>query len=230
MVSSVMRSISKENGLLGVFKKNRTEEKETGALAKLPGHAVPRPHSSAGGLIPLWDLFQDNSSGLGVIVLKDGSYRCCFELDGVHVSGFDEVRLVSLMNHFTGFLNGIDTSVQLTVICHNISKREYFSRHPVEAINDEFLQYVAKAVENDEAFLLSKNFIPELKFYVTFCYRPPKEKPAHQNWVERTVTSIVDAFTSQASRQTVGAHGRNVTTLIQRAHGYVAQLGSCGMS
>jgi hypothetical protein len=178
----------------------------------------------------LWDLFHDSASGLGVIVLKDGSYRCCFELDGVHVSGFDEVRLVSMMNHFTGFLNGIDTSVQLTVVCHNISKREYFSRHPVEAIDDEFLQYVAKGVENDEAFLLAKNFIPELKFYVTFCYRPPKEMPANRTWLENTVNHVINVFANQANRQTTGSHARNVSTLVQRSHGYVAQLGSCGMT
>lgn len=230
MVSSIVRSYSPENGLLGIFKRTKADTKEAASLGKLPGQAVPRPHPSAAGLVPLWDLFQDNASGLGVMILKDGSYRCCFELDGVHVSGFDEVRLVSLMNHFTGFLNGIDTSVQLTIVCHNISKREYFSRHPVESVDDEFLRYVAKAVENDEAFLLAKNFIPELKFYVTFCYRPPKEKPAHQNWVERTVSSITDVFTSQASRQTVSTHAKNVSTLIQRAFGYVSQLGNCGMT
>ncbi len=114
-------------------------------------------------------------SGLGVAILKDGSYRCCFELDGIHVSGFDEVRLVTLMNHFTGLINSIDTSVQLTVICHNISKEEYFARHPVDAINDDFLKYVAKCVENDQEFLLSRNFVPELKFFITFSYRPPKK-------------------------------------------------------
>lgn len=211
MVSSITRSYSKENGLLGFLKgsiKGATAKEELPeGYSKLPSMSVPRPHLSAASLLPLWDLFQDDQSGLGVAVLKDGSYRCAFELDGVHVSGFDEVRLVSLMNHFTGFLNAIETSVQLTIVCHNISKREYFQRHPVEVTDDEFLKYVARVVENDEAFLLSKNFIPELKFYVTFCYRPPKEKkPTKQSWVERAVGNISDVFTNQASRQTVGSH------------------------
>ena len=230
MASSITRANILNSPLFNVFQRTKADPIEATSLGKLPLNAVPRPHPSAASLIPIWDLFQDAASGLGVIVLKDGSYRCCFELDGVHVSGFDEVRLVSLMNHFTGFLNGIDTSVQFTVVCHNISKREYFSRHPVDAVNDEFLQYVAKTVENDEAFLLAKNFVPELKFYVTFCYRPPKEKPAHQTWIQSTVNNIVDAFTNQASRQTAGSHAKNVSTLIQRAHGYVAQLDSCGMN
>lgn len=234
MVSSISRSYSKENSLLGFLKLGRKAETAddvtSAALSKLPALAVPRPHPSAAGMVPLWDLFQDDVSGLGVMVLRDGSYRCAFELDGVHVSGFDEVRLYSLMNHFTGFLNSIDTSAQLTIVCHNISKREYFDRHPVEVIDDEFLKYVARVVENDEAFLLSKNFIPELKFYVTFCYRPPKEKKPKKNWVDNTVSSIMDAFTNQASRQTVGSHAKNVNTLIQRAQGYVSQLGNCGMS
>jgi len=233
MVSAISRSYNKENSLLGFFKRSKAETLDvnvSAGLAKLPSLAVPRPNPSAAGLLPLWDLFQDEVSGLGVVVLKDGSYRCCFEVDGVHVSGFDEVRLSSLMNHFTGFLNSIDTSVQLTIVCHNISKREYFSRHPVEVVDDEFLKYVARVVENDEAFLLSKNFIPELKFYVTFCYRPPKEKPAKKNWVDSTVGNILDAFTNQASRQTIGAHGKNLTTLIQRANGYLSQLGNCGMT
>lgn len=232
MSSAITRSYSKENGLLGLFKRNSNPEgglsKE--AQAKLPALAVPRAHPSAAGLIPIWDLFHDDDSGLGVIVLKDGSYRCCFEVDGVHVSGFDEIRLVSLMNHFTGFLNGIDTSVQLTVVCHNISKRDYFAKHPVEVVNDDFLKYVARVVENDEAFLLSKNFVPELKFFVTFCYRPPREKPAKENMVDSTVRRVLDVFTNQAARQTVGAHFKNVTTLIQRSFGYAGQLGNCGMS
>ena len=206
MVSSISRSYSKENSLFGFFTRGRKSEEvgeqASDALRKLPAMAVPRPHLPGAGMLPIWDFFQDDVSGLGVVVLRDGSYRCCFELDGVHVSGFDEVRLYSLMNHFTGFLNSIDTSAQLTIVCHNISKREYFSRHPVEVIDDEFLKYVARVVENDEAFLLSKNFIPELKFYVTFCYRPPKEKPAKKNWIDSTVGNIVDVFTNQASRQT----------------------------
>src|SRR4051812_24719563 len=175
MTASISRSYLKENSMLGgIFNRGKTDTiVSPGVFEKLPTGAVPRPHASAAGLLPLWDLFQDDASGLGVAVLKDGSYRCCFEIDGVHVSGFDEVRLSSLMNHFTGFLNSIDTSVQLTVVCHNISKREYFARHPVEVTNDEFLKYVGRTVENDEAFLLAKNFIPELKFYVTFAYRPP---------------------------------------------------------
>jgi hypothetical protein len=231
MVSTVSRSYSKENSLLGFLKGGvKQQDAQPEGYRNLPHLAVPRPHLSAAGLVPLWDLFQDEHSGLGVVVLKDGSYRCCYELDGVHVSGFDEVRLVTLMNHFTGFLNAIDTSVQLTVVCHNISKREYFNRHPVEVTDDEFLKYVARVVENDEALLLSKNFIPELKFYVTFCYRPPKEKPAKQSWVDRIVGNITDVFTNQASRQTVGSHLKNVQTMIQRANGFAAQLGACGIS
>lgn len=230
MVSTISRSYSKENSLLGFFKRSGESKTADASTSKLPSMAVPRPHPSAAGLIPIWDLFHDDDSGLGVVVLKDGSYRCCFEVDGVHVSGFDEVRLVSLMNHFTGFLNGIDTSVQLTVVCHNISKREYFARHPVEVVDDDFLKYVARVVENDEAFLLSKNFVPELKFYVTFCYRPPREKPAKENIVDSTVRRVLDVFTNQAARQTVGSHFKNVTTLIQRAFGYVGQLGNCGMT
>jgi hypothetical protein len=231
MVSSISESLRKPSSILNLLKRQKEEPYSAEALSKLPPLAVPRPNPSAPGLIPLWDLFQDDQSGLGVVVLRDGSYRCCFEMDGVHVSGFDEVRLVSLMNHFTGFLNGIDTSVQLTIVCHNISKREYFERHPVEVVdNDEFLKYVAKVVENDEAFLLSKNFIPELKFYVTFCYRPPKEKPAKQSWIDRAVGNVLDVFTNQAARQTVGGHLKNVQTLIQRANGYVGQLGNCGMT
>lgn len=217
-------------GLLG-NKTSAGAQMPAPGMSKLPANEVPRPHNSAAGLAPLWDLFHDDASGLGVVVLKDGSYRCCFEVDGVHVSGFDEVRLVSLMNHFTGFVNSIDTSVQLTIACHNVSKKDYFLRHPVEVKeDDEFLKYVAKSVENDESFLLSKNFIPELKFFVTFCYRPPREKPAKQGWIENTVNHVIDSFQNQAARQTVAAHGKNVQTLIQRAQGHVAQLGACGMS
>ncbi|HEY9788250.1 MAG TPA: ATP-binding protein [Candidatus Obscuribacterales bacterium] len=230
MATSISRSYSKENSLLRFINQSKEATAPSAHDPKLPALAVPRPHPSAAGLLPIWDLFHDDDSGLGVIVLRDGSYRCCFEIDGVHVSGFDEVRLVSLMNHFTGFLNGIDTSVQLTVVCHNISKRDYFAKHPVEVANDEFLKYVARVVENDEAFLLSKNFIPELKFYVTFCYRPPREKPQKENFVDSTVRRVLDVFTNQAARQTVGSHYKNVTTLIQRAFGYCAQLGNCGMS
>lgn len=230
MVTSVNRSYSKENSLLGFLKRGKDVPSENGeALGKLPGLAVPRPHNSAGGLLPLWDLFHDDASGLGILVLKDGSYRCCYEVDGVHVSGFDEIRLGSLMNHFTGFLNGIDTSVQMTVVCHNISKREYFLRHPVEVAEDDFLRYVGRVVENDQAGLLSRNFIPELRFYITFCYRPPKEKPQKKSIVSTAVNSVMDAFTNQASRQSVGSHFKNVTTLVQRANGYISQLGSCGM-
>ena len=175
MVTSVNRSYSKENSLLGFIKRGKEKETPISAetLGRIPGLSVPRPHGSAAGILPLWDLFHDDASGQGILVLKDGTYRCVFELDGVHVSGFDEMRLVSLMNHFTGFLNGIDTSAQLTVVCHNISKRECFQRHPVEVNEDPFLRYVAKVVENDQASLLQHNFVPELKFYVTFCYRPP---------------------------------------------------------
>lgn len=232
MTASISRSYFRENGgLLGFLRTRQHETAGTVGVSRLPSAAVPRPHPAAAGLLPLWDLFQDDASGLGVVVLKDGSYRCCYEVDGVHVSGFDEVRLVSLMNHFTGFLNSIDTSVQLTIGCHNISKREYFSRHPVEVKNDdEFLKYVARTVENDEAFLLSKNFIPELKFYVTFCYRPPRERPAKQSWLESAINHIQDVFTNQAARQTVGHHLKNVTTLVQRAGGHVAQLANCGMT
>src|SRR5579884_3652060 len=131
MANSISRSYSA--GILsrlGLGGKSQTandsQQAVTAGLSKLPTCAVPRPNGSAAGLVPIWDMFHDQQSGLGVIVLKDGSYRCCFEIDGVHVSGFDEVRLVSLMNHFTGFINSIDTSVQLTIICHNISKLEYF--------------------------------------------------------------------------------------------------------
>lgn len=233
-MQSVSRSYS-NTGLLsrfGLARGSATKDQVSAeALSKLPSCAVPRPHGSAAGLLPIWDMFQDQQSGLGVIVLKDGSYRCCFELDGVHVSGFDEVRLYSLMNHFTGFINSIDTSVQLTILCHNISKREYFDRHPVEVKeDDEFLKYVAKSVQDDEAFLLSKNFIPELKFFVTFCYRPPREKPAKQSFLDNTVNHIVDVFTNQAARQTVGHHHKNVQTLVQRAQGHISQLGACGMT
>jgi hypothetical protein len=199
-------------------------------LAKLPSQAVPRPHSSAAGILPLWDLFHDNSSGLGIAVLKDGSYRCCYEIEGVHVSGFDEVRLYSMLNHFNGFLNGIDTSVQMTVVCHNISKREYFSRHPVEAIDDPFLQYVAKSVESEEANLMAKNFIPELKFYITFCYRPPAPKAASKNIVDTLVTKVVTTFTNEAVRQSVSNHTKNVSTLIQRAYGYVSGLSTSNLT
>ncbi|MFA7340109.1 MAG: ATP-binding protein [Candidatus Obscuribacterales bacterium] len=232
MVTSVNRSYSKENSLLGFMKRGKEKEAPISAeiLGRIPGLAVPRPHGSAAGILPLWDLFHDDASGQGILVLKDGTYRCVFELDGVHVSGFDEMRLVSLMNHFTGFLNGIDTSAQLTVVCHNISKREYFQRHPVEVNEDPFLRYVAKVVENDQASLLSRNFVPELKFYVTFCYRPPKEKPPKQSMIDTAVKSVMDALTSQAARQSVGSHFKNVTTLVQRANGYVSQLGACGMS
>ncbi len=232
-MQSVSRSYS--TGILSRFGFGRTAT-ATGLatsdlLAKLPSNAVPRPHGSAAGLMPIWDMFQDQQSGLGVIVLKDGTYRCCYEVDGVHVSGFDEVRLHSLMNHFTGFINSIDTSVQLTIVCHNISKREYFERHPVEVKEgDDFLKYVAKSVQDDEAFLLAKNFIPELKFYITFCYKPPREKPVKQNMIDSTVSRIVDVFTSQAARQTVGHHHKNVQTLVQRAQGHISQLGACGMT
>lgn len=230
MVSAVFRSTIQDNSLLNFFKRGKENVAKPDGPSKLPPNAVPRPHTSAAGLLPIWDLFEDNESGLGVAVLKDGTYRCCFELDGVHVSGFDEVRLVSLMNHFTGFLDSIDTSVQLSIVCHNISKREYFDRHPVEVIDDEFLKYVAGAVQNDEAFLITKNFIPELKFYVSFCYRPPKEVPANQKWTDRLIGTISDAMTNQASRQTVGSHRKNVVTMVQRAHGYISQLGACGMN
>lgn len=235
---SILRSQAKENGLQGglfsklPWSKGNSEQDsiDASALAKLPAASVPRPHTSASGLLPIWDMFQEDSSGVGIIVLKDGSYRCCFELDGVHVSGFDEVRLGSLMNHFTGFLNSVDTSVQLTVVCHNIGKREYFSRHPVDVVDDEFLKYVARGVENDEAFLLSKNFIPELKFFVTFCYRPPKERLPKQGMLEATVNQILDTFNSQGSRQSTGQHAKNVTTLIQRSHGHIAQLNHCSIT
>jgi hypothetical protein len=235
MVTSVSRSYKQQSpGLLsrlGLRLGAGTSAGTADVLGKLPSCAVPRPNGSAAGLVPIWDMFHDNQSGLGVVVLKDGSYRCCFEVDGVHVSGFDEVRLTSLMNHFTGFLNSIDTSVQLTIVCHNISKREYFDRHPVEVKeDDEFLKYVAKSVEDDEAFLLAKNFVPELKFYVTFCYRPPKEKSQKHNWLDNTVNHIIDVFTNQAARQSVHHHQKNISTVVQRAQGHMAQLNSCGMS
>src|SRR5882724_3989368 len=153
MDSSIPRSMAQENSLVNATRRGNEKAPLAGALAKLPGLAVPRPHGSAAGILPLWDLFHDDASGLGIMVLKDGTYRCCFEIDGVHVSGFDEVRLVSLMSQFTGFLNSIDTSIQLTIICHNVSKRDYFLKHPVEVKqDDEFLKYVAKTVETDESF------------------------------------------------------------------------------
>lgn len=232
MVTSVTRSQQKKLSILGFLNRGKADASEgyMGDPSKLPGEPVPRPHAAAPGMLPLWDLFHDDASGLGIVVLKDGTYRCCYEVDGVHVSGFDEVRLGSLMNHFTGFLNGIDTSVQLTVVCHNISKREYFQKHPVEVADDSFLRYVGKAVENDQAALLARNFVPELKFFVTFCYRPPKERPQKQSIVKTAVNNVLDAFTNQAARQSVGSHFKNVNTLIQRANGYISQLGNCGMS
>ena len=232
MTFSISRAQQKD--LLGMFKGRGKEAavdpKLAEAMGKLPSLSVPRPHPTAAGLLPMWDLFQDDSTGLGIIVLKDGSYRCTYEVDGVHVSGFDEVRLVSLMNHFTGFINGIDTSVQFTIICHNTSKREYFEKHPVEVADDEFLEYVARCVENDQANLLARNFIPELRFLVTFCYRPPKEKPAKKGLLDGVKHTLHDVFGNKAARQSVGSHIRNVSTLLQRAQGYMGQLGSCGMS
>jgi hypothetical protein len=231
MVSSVNSTHLKENKLAGLIKsRQKTDSKLAAALAKLPSHAVPRAHPSASGLVPLWDLFEDQSSGLGIAVMKDGSYRCSYEIEGVHVSGFDEIRLHSMMNHFNGFLNGIDTSVQMTVACHNISKREYFSRHPVESVDDPFLKYVAKGVEGEEAQLLARNFIPELKFYITFCYRPPAPKSTNQGFVQRMVSKIVDSFSNQAVRQSVNSHVKNVSTLVQRAYGYISGLGASGVT
>ncbi|MDZ4836790.1 MAG: hypothetical protein SGJ27_23665 [Candidatus Melainabacteria bacterium] len=235
MTTSVSRSNQPELGLSGLLKKGDKkaliDPKLADAIAKLPSMAVPRPHPSSAGLLPLWDLFQDDASGLGIMVLKDGSYRCMFEVDGVHVSGFDEVRLVSMMNHFTGFLNGIDTSVQFTIDCHNTTKREYFEKHPVEAINDEFLQYVARCVENDQANLLARNFIPELRFFVTFCFRPPREKPAKKaGMVENAMATLKDVFGNKAARQSVGAHMKNVATLLQRAQGYMGTLSACSIT
>src|SRR5579885_2468502 len=153
MVASISRQYMKDANLLGFLRRGKVDTAVSVGVSKLPSQAVPRPHGSAAGLLPIWDLFQDDESGLGVVVLKDGSYRCCFEVDGVHVSGFDEIRLVSLMNHLTGFLNSIDTSVQLTIVCHNISKREYFARHPVEVVNDEFLRYFPPFWGTDREFL-----------------------------------------------------------------------------
>lgn len=236
MTSSISTSRQKALGLFGLFKKkdqdagSAMDPKMAAAMSKLPSLAVPRENPSAAGILPIWDLFQDDSTGLGIIVMRDGSYRCCYEVDGVHVSGFDEVRLHSLMSHFTGFLNGIDTSVQLSIICHNMSKREYFERHPVEVVDDDFLKYVGKCVENDQASLLARNFIPELKFYVTFCYRPPREKAPKQSLLDNAMTTLKDAFGNKAARQSVGSHFRNVATMLQRAQGYAGQLSSCGMS
>jgi hypothetical protein len=118
---SISRQAIKTPDFLSILKAKRAavDPKIKDAISKLPLNAVPRSHPSAAGIIPLWDLFQDDVSGLGIAILKDGSYRCCYELDGIHVSGFDEVRLITLMNQFTGLINGIDTSVQLTVVCHN---------------------------------------------------------------------------------------------------------------
>lgn len=229
MISSISL---KTPDFLNILKAKRTaiDPKIKEAISKLPANSVPRSHPSAAGILPLWDLFQDDNSGLGIAILKDGSYRCCYELDGIHVSGFDEVRLITLMNHFTGLINSIDTSVQLTVVCHNISKEEYFASHPVDAVNDEFLKYVAKCVEEDQEFLLSRNFVPELKFFITFCYRPPKEKPAHESWIKNQINHVVDVFSNQTVRQTVSSHSKNINTLIQRAIGYIGQIGNCGMS
>lgn len=235
MTTSISRSNQPELGLSGFLKKSDKkaviDPKLADAIAKLPSMAVPRPHPSAAGLLPLWDLFQDDASGLGIMVLKDGSYRCMFEVDGVHVSGFDEVRLVSMMNHFTGFLNGIDTSVQFTIDCHNTTKREYFEKHPVDVIEDEFLKYVARCVENDQANLLARNFIPELRFFVTFCFRPPREKPAKKSGIiENAMMTLKDVFGNKAARQSVGAHMKNVATLLQRAQGYMGTLSACSMT
>src|SRR5579885_612102 len=235
MVSSISRSYQKELGLFSFLKKktegDKVDPKLVEAMSKLPSLAVPRPHPSAAGLLPLWDLFHDDASGLGIIILRDGTYRCTYQVDGVHVSGFDEVRLYSLMNHFTGFLNGIDTSVQFTIMCHNMSKREYFERHKVDVVEDEFLKYVARCVENDQASLLSRNFIPELRFFVTFCYRPPREKkPSKKGLIGGLAQQIQDACGNRAARQSVGSHFKNVNTLLQRAQGYMGQLGACGMS
>lgn len=218
------------SGLLGKGKEKVSNPKLVEAIGKLPSLCVPRPNPSAAGLLPIWDLFQDEASGLGVIVLKDGSYRCCYQLDGVHVSGFDEVRLISLMNQFSGFLSGIDTSVQFTVVCRNTSLKEHFETYPVEAVDEPFLQYVGKTVENDRRNLLERNFIPHLTFYATFSYRPPRNKPAKQSLKNSIVSRLQDAFGNKAAKQTVVSHGKNVTTLIQRAQGYINQLGGCGMS
>ncbi len=216
--------------LLGQTKKTVADPKFAEAISKLPSLSVPRPNPSACSLLPIWDMFQDDASGLGVIVLKDGSYRCCYELDGVHVSGFDEVRLVSLMSQFSGFLAGIDTSVQFTIVCKNTSLKEHFEKHPVEAAEDGFLSYVAKSVENDRTNLLERNFIPQLKFYVTFSYRPPKPKKKKQGIRETVLSTLKDAFKNRAARQSMVGHGKNVNTMIQRAQGYINQLSGCGMS
>ncbi len=234
MSTSISRSYQQELGLSSLLKKGEKKDnidpKMAAAISKIPSMGVPRPHPPASGLLPLWDLFQDDATGLGIMVLKDGTYRCTYEVDGVHVSGFDEVRLSSMMNHFTGFLNGIDTSVQFTIVCHNTTKREYFEKHPVEVIKDEFLQYVGRCVENDQANLLARNFIPELKFFVTFCYRPPREKPAKKaGMIQSALMTLKDVFGNKAARQSVGAHMKNVATLLQRAQGYMGTLGACGM-
>lgn len=221
------------SNLTKLFKKSEesvTTPKMAEALAKLPTLAVPRPNPSSATLLPIWDLFQDDASGLGIIVLKDGSYRCCYELDGVHVSGFDEVRLVSLMQQFSGFLAGIDTSVQFTVVCKNTSLKEHFETHPVETTDDNFLKYVAKSCENDRKNLLERNFIPKLRFFVTFAYKPMRNKPAKTSIKNQIQTKLQDAFGNKAAKQTLVSHGKNVNTLIQRAQGYVSQLGGCGMT
>lgn len=235
MTTSLRRETIEKSGWLGLLGRrtnSTTQMQEGSGSVPLPSSAVPRPKSSATGLLPIWDLFQDEETALGVVVLTDGSYRCCYELDGIHVSGFDEVRLGNLMHQFTGFLNSIETSVQLTVVCHNVAKRDYFLKHPVECrSSDPFLDYVARSVENDEALLLTANFIPELKFYVTFAYRPPKEKTgARKNLLDTAINQIVDTFTNKAQRQTIASHTKNVQTLVQRAQGLVSQLNSCGMT
>lgn len=216
--------------LLGGRKDKVIDPKLVEALSKIPSLAVPRPNPSAANLLPIWDMFHDEASGLGIVVLKDGSYRCCYELEGVHVSGFDEVRLVSLMSQFSGFLAGIDTSVQFTVVCKNTSLKEHFENHPVESAPDGFLAYVAKSVENDRINLLERNFIPQLKFYVTFSYRPPKPKQKKRSMKETVIMTVKNALNNGAARQSILGHGKNINTMIQRAQGYINQLSGCGMT
>lgn len=238
MAGSLPRSVKKDAiktsfSLASFFqfgKKKVSDPKLIEAISKLPALAVPRPNSSAASLLPIWDMFQDDASGLGIIILTDGSYRCCYELDGVHVSGFDEVRLVSLMSHFSGFLAGIDTSVQFTVVCQNTSLKEHFEKHPIETVEDSFLKYVSQSVENDRISLLERNFIPQLKFYVTFSYRPPKEKPIKPSIKTAVMDTFQNALGSKPAVQSLSGHRKNLTTMIQRAQGYISQLGSCGMS
>ena len=81
MTSSISTSRQKALGLFGIFKKKdqgaeaAMDPKMAAAMSKLPSLAVPRENPSAAGILPIWDLLQDDSTGLGIIVMRDGSYR-----------------------------------------------------------------------------------------------------------------------------------------------------------